>query len=389
MRRRHFEALRPHCPICRRATGEERPLSLASVIRSEGDVIVEGVLLCSGHTCQREYPILDGIPIIVANLRALLADNILQVMMRDDLSETIESILGDCTGPASLFDGIRHQLSCYARDHYGLHDPAEPETEPRPGAAVRVLEQGLALAGLTLGGSPGQARLPPEPPTMPEGPIVDIGCSVGGTTFALAERTGRLVVGVDLNLAMLRIAASALVRGEVAYPRKRTGVVYDKRRFPVRFACADNVDFWACDAAALPFSGGSFALAAMLNVIDCAPAPREVLVEAARVLAPAAPAVICSPYDWSAAATPIETWLGGHSQRGPTHGDSASVLRALLTPGGHPAAVPGLRLTAEIDEVPWHVRVHDRSAVTYAVHLVLARKDAEPAGDAPPDIGSS
>lgn len=372
MRRRHFEALRPHCPICRRDTGEERPLSLAPAIRSEGDVIVEGVLLCPGPTCQREYPILDGIPIIVANLRELLADNVLQVMMRDDLSDTIESILGDCSGPASLFDGIRHQLSCYARDHYGLHDPAEPETEPRPGAAVRVLEQGLALGA-----------------TMPEGPIVDIGCSVGGTTFALAERTGRLVVGVDLNLAMLRIAAAALVRGEVAYPRKRAGVVYDKRRFPVRFACADNVDFWACDAAALPFSGGSFALAAMLNVLDCARAPREVLVEAARVLAPAAPAVICSPYDWSAAATPIETWLGGHSQRGPAHGDGATVLRALLTPGGHPAVVPGLRLTAEIDEVPWHVRIHDRSAVTYAVHLVLARKDAGPAGDAPRDIGSS
>ncbi len=361
MRLRHFEALRPHCPICRRDTGEERPLALGSVIRSEGDVIVEGVLLCPGPTCQREYPILDGIPIIVANLRELLADNLLQVMMRDDLSETIESILGDCSGPASLFDGIRHQLSCYARDHYGLHDPAEPEAEPRPGAAVRVLEQGLALGA-----------------TMPEGPIVDVGCSVGGTTFALAARTGRLVLGVDLNLAMLRIAASALLRGEVAYPRKRTGVVYDKRRFPVRFAGADNVDFWACDAAALPFSGGSFALAALLNVIDCARSPRAVLVEVARVLAPAAPAVICSPYDWSAAATPIETWLGGHSQRGPAHGDGASVLRALLTPGAHPAAVPGLRLAAEIAEVPWHVRVHDRSAATYAVHVVLARKDAAP-----------
>src|SRR5690242_9792909 len=210
MRLRHFEALRPHCPICRRDTGEERPLTLAPAIRGEGDVILEGVLLCPAPTCQREYPILDGIPIIVANLRELLADNLLQVLMRDDLSDTIESILGDCSGPASLFDAIRHQLSCYARDHYGLHDPAEPETEPRPGAAVRVLEQGLALGA-----------------TMPQGPIIDLGCSVGGTTFALAERTGRLVVGVDLNLAMLRIAASALVRGEVAYPRKRTGVVYD------------------------------------------------------------------------------------------------------------------------------------------------------------------
>jgi SAM-dependent methyltransferase/uncharacterized protein YbaR (Trm112 family) len=369
MRRRHFEALRPHCPLCRRTTGEERPLTLASEIRSDGDVILEGVLLCPGPACQREYPIFDGIPIIVSHLRELLAENVLQVLMRDDLSDTLESILGDCSGPASLFDSIRHQLSCYARDHYGLHDPAEPATEPRPGSAARVLERGLALAEWTM-------EETPNPPPHPEGPIIDIGCSVGGTTFALAERTGRLVVGVDLNVAMLRIAAAALARGEVAYPRKRGGVVYDKRRFPVRFAAAPNVDFWACDAAALPFSGGSFAFATLLNVIDCARAPREVLVEAARVLAPGASALICSPYDWSAAATPIDTWIGGHSQRGPARGDSVSVFRALLTPGGHPATIPGLRLAAEIDDIPWHVRVHDRSAASYVLHMALARKEA-------------
>ena len=372
MRLRHFEALRPLCPICRRNTGESQPLVLASVFRRQGDLIVEGVLHCPDLACQREYPIVDGIPILVANLRELLADNLFQVMMRDDLSETLESILGDCSGPASFFDASRHQVSCYARDHYGLLDPTEPLTEPRPGAAQRVLAQGLDLAR-----------------TWPEGPVIDLGCSVGGTTFALAERTGRLVLGVDLNLAMLRVAALALIRGEVRYPRKRTGVVYDQRRLPVSFARAEDVDFWACDVAALPFVEGAFALASILNLIDCVRAPRDMLVEAARVLAPGAAAVISSPYDWSAAATPIETWLGGHSQRGAAHGDGATVVRAMLAPGthpAHPAAIPGLRLEAEIDEVPWHVRLHDRSTVGYAVHLVAARKDADlaPTIDDPP-----
>lgn len=357
MRLRHFELLRPHCPVCRRDTGELRPLSIASEHRREGDVIIEGVLLCPGPACQREYPILDGIPIIVAGLRDFLAGSLFQAMMRDDLSEALESILGDCSGPGSYFDTTRHQLSSYARDHYGSFDPMDHAIVPRPGAALRVLEQGLGLA----------AR-------WPEGPVIDLGCSVGGTTFALAEHTGRPVVGIDLNLAMLRVAASALLRGEVRYPRKRTGVVYDKRCLRVSFPRADQVDFWACDVAALPFAEGSFALAVLLNVIDCVRAPREVLAEAARVLSPGAAAVIASPYDWSTTATPIETWLGGHSQRGAGHGDSASVLRAVLTPGGHPAAVPGLCLEAEVGEVPWHVRLHDRSAVRYEVHLVAARK---------------
>ena len=380
MRLRHFEALRPHCPVCYRDRGERAPLSLGATLRREGDVIVEGILLCPSPGCQREYPILDGIPIIMAGLREFLAQNLFQAMMRDDLSEAMESILGDCSGPATLLNAVRHQLSCYAWDHYGLHDPAEPSPmgaplgaapssapkppgpsshAPRPGAAVRVLERGIALAA-----------------ALPEGPIVNLGCSVGGTTFALAEQTGRLVVGIDLNLAMLRLASRALLRSEVWYPRKRTGVVYDQRRFPVRFDQAENVDFWACDVAALPFADETFALASLLNLIDCVSAPRAMIAEAARVLAGSGKAVITSPYDWSAAATPIETWLGGHSQRGPGHGDSAAVLRALLTPGGHPAAVAGLAVEAEIDEVPWHVRLHDRSTVAYAVHLVVAKKSA-------------
>jgi SAM-dependent methyltransferase/uncharacterized protein YbaR (Trm112 family) len=361
MRLRHFEALRPHCPLCARDRGEVQPLALATVARRDGDTILEGVMLCPSRACQREYPILDGVPIILAGLREFLAQNLFQAMMRDDLSDMMESILGDVAGPASLLDSVRHQLNCYAWDHYATHDPAEPvPTEahtPRAGAAVRVLGDGLALAT-----------------PWPEGPIVDMGCSVGGTTFALAEKTGRLVVGIDLNLAMLRLAAGVLLRREVRYPRKRTGVVYDQRRFAVDLPQAENVDFWACDVAALPFAAGTFAAAAVLNVIDCVRNPRDVLAEAARVLTPGGKAIITSPYDWSAAATPIETWLGGHSQRGNDHGSSAAVLRGLLTPGGHPAAIEGLRLAAEVNEVPWHVRLHDRSTVGYSVHLVVAER---------------
>ena len=105
-------------------------------------------------------------------------------------------------------------------------------------------------------------------------------------TFALAEQTGRLVLGVDLNLAMLRVAASALHRGVVQYPRKRTGVVYDRRRLPVSFPCAEQVDFWACDVGALPFPEKKFALAAALNLLDCVPAPRDLLAEVTRTLVP-------------------------------------------------------------------------------------------------------
>jgi SAM-dependent methyltransferase len=188
------------------------------------------------------------------------------------------------------------------------------------------------------------------------------------------EGSERLVLGVDLNLSMLRLAQSALQRGVVEYPRRRTGVVYDRRRVPLSFPCADQVDFWACDVAALPFADGSFALSTALNLIDCVGAPRDVLAEAARVLRPGGKAIISSPYDWSPAATPIEGWLGGHSQRSPGRGQSEPVLRALLTPGAHPASIGTLTIESEIDSVPWQVRLHDRSTVHYRAHLVIAGK---------------
>ena len=133
------------------------------------------------------------------------------------------------------------------------------------------------------------------------------------TALKLAERAAdseQLVLGVDVNLSMLRVAASAIYRGIVQYPRRRTGVVYDRRRLSIDVARAEYIDFWACDVLALPFAENSFALATMLNVLDSVRVPRDLLAEAARVLKPDGKAIITSPYDWSPAVTPIEAWLG-------------------------------------------------------------------------------
>jgi SAM-dependent methyltransferase len=136
----------------------------------------------------------------------------------------------------------------------------------------------------------------------------------------------------------------------------------------------ENVDFWACDATALPFPMGTFSLAVGMNVLDCAQVPRELLASVGQVLRARGKAVLTCPYDWSSSATPLEAWLGGHSQRSPMTGSCEAVLRALLTPGGHPGSINTLRLIAERDNLPWHVRLHDRSVMTYREHLVVAEK---------------
>lgn len=358
MRRSHFEALAPICPSCA-AAERERALELATVVAEEAGDVVEGVLRCSEAGCQSEYPILDGLPFVVPNLRQLVAREVGQMLARDDLSATLESLIGDCCGPGSAFDTVRQQLSSYGWDHWGDRDPEEPEGGPgeRPGSVVRLMAEALERV-------PGRV----------EAPVLELGCSVGRVGFELAARTDGLVVGADLNVAMLRLAARVLRRGTVRYPRRRVGLVYDLREFRVTPQHAERVDFWVCDGTAPPFGPGRFGTVVALNFLDSVASPLAALESVARLLAPGGLALLACPYDWSPAATPVESWVGGHSQRGRWQGSSDEIVRALLTPGGHPASLDGLEIVAEEPDLAWRVRLHDRSAVDYRCHLIVARK---------------
>jgi SAM-dependent methyltransferase len=314
------------------------------------------LLVCTHPECLREYPILDGVPILIGPIRQFVRDQALAILVRSDLSAGLESVLGDCCGPGSDLDALRQQRSTYAWDHWGEFDTDEGPSGERPGGIVRLLEQGLEHAQ--------------EGPDLP---ILDIGASAGRTTFELASRTGRLTLGIDLNFSMLRFAAQVLQTGQVAYDRRRVGVVYDRRTFAVPPDTAENVDFWACDALNLPFAAHAFGLVNCLNVLDSTPSPLGLVQAIAAALAPAGRAILACPYDWSASVTPIENWLGGHSQRGPGAGHSDGLLRNLLTPGAHPQSCSDLRMIYEADHLPWQTRLHARSLVRYLAHLVVVQ----------------
>ncbi len=338
--------------------------------KREGEDIIEGVLQCPSPRCQREFPILDGIPLLVPDVRGYLASQLQQLTLRDDLSPVIEGFLGEGSGPGSPLDVARAHLSSYAFDHYGEWDPAVGAGDPRE-APVSSVSQTLAL-GLALAESSGAP--------LGEGPLLDIGCAAGRATFDLARLGNDLVVGVDLGFHFLRLASRVLRRGVVRYPRRQGGVLYDWREFPVPTPAAGQVDFWACDAVHLPFRAGTIGGAVALNLLDCVYAPLDLLRSVTRVLRPGATLVLATPYDWTPAATTIEAWIGGHSPRSPTGGASKAVLRALLTPGAHPASVAGLEWMADQDRVPWTVRLHDRSSVVYQLHLVVAARRETPNG---------
>jgi SAM-dependent methyltransferase len=337
------------------------------VLREDSESLREGILTCSNSLCLHEYPVIDGIPILVADLRSFVTQNILPILKRADLSSTMESLLGDCCGPGAAFDFQRQHLSTYVFNHYGEFDTDAAAATDLPFYSIAtVLSKGISL----LGG-------------IPEGLILDLGCSVGRTAFEHASCSNDLVLGIDLNFSMLQMAGKILNSRTVPYGRRLGGLIFEPREFPVSFPRMEAVDFWVADATNLPFADATVALGSSLNLLDCVSSPYDHLRELTRVLRPGGSALLSTPYDWSSYTTSVEFWIGGHSQRSENLGRSADILRSLFENGSHPRAIKGMALAAELDNVPWTLRLHDRSIMTYFAHLLVGRKRSDPACSIP------
>ena len=123
MRRGHFSAFAPHCPHCARTGAGRHVLVLAEVRAEQGDEVISGILHCPNPMCQLEYPIIDGIPVIVPELRTLLTERGIELLLRDDIDPLLESMFGDAMGPGGWFDVMRQTVSSYAWDGWADLDP--------------------------------------------------------------------------------------------------------------------------------------------------------------------------------------------------------------------------------------------------------------------------
>ena len=201
-----------------------------------------------------------------------------------------------------------------------------------------------------------------------EGPVIDLGGSVGRGSWELSGRMSGPVLCADLNFSMVRLGRHLVSTGTVRVPVRRSGIVYDEVTITLpEDPGARRLDFWALDAMALPFQAGTFGLASAINLVDCIPGPTDMIAETARVLRPGAQALFSTPYDWSANATDPIGWMGGHSQRGGAHGAGEPVLRATLEQYGLP-------VRREAENVPWRLALHARSVMEYNVHMLACER---------------
>lgn len=358
MRYRHFDQLQPVCPRCLQVDNASYPLVISSRQKEQDNMLIQGILCCSNPHCCQEYPVIDGIPIIVPNVRQFLNSQLLSIAQRDDLPAELDSLLGDSCTADEPYNLNRQYLSTYAWDHYGQTQKRDTLDEQNTaGSLARCLLQGLALF----------------PDADFSGPVIDLGCATGGGSLIMADKLNhhdadtQLVLGVDLNFAMLRFAHKVQHDKNASFPLRRIGQVYDQVSFNCEDRQREQVDFWACDATALPFADASFGVALALNLLDSVASPPALLAALRSKVRLGGRALLSTPFDWASRVTPIESWIGGHSQRSPHRGEGDTLLHTLLA---QPVNGQQINIVDEINRFPWHNRIHSRSSTHYQVQLL-------------------
>ncbi len=323
----------PICPGCRTATPERLDVR---TLERQGELLV-----CA---CGRRYPIVDGVPIVLADPTAYLRDGVTGVVERD-LAPTVAAELAASGPDDAPYPRLLEHLSTYLDAHWG--DRATPAPDG-PGA-------GFALA-------PVLTRLA-ERAAQPVALAVELGCSVGRATAALAVGAEH-VVGVDLHHGALR-RARRLLRGEaLAYPRRMIGRQY----LPASIAAGepisdDRVTLLCADALDPPLVPGMYQRVVALNLLDSVSRPRGLLSVLDGLCAPGGELIVTSPYAWTSAVMEDHERLGGL--------DPAAALTTILRDG---TDLRARYVIEDEDELPWTLRRDARSAATYCIHYVRARK---------------
>lgn len=342
MRLRHFHTLKPVCPVCG-ARGEVRPLTLIDPVMREDDVET-GLLACPSPECQATYPILQGAPILLADLSSWLASNLHLVLQSDVDHAGVDGLLARALGPDTAFAVVRQQAASYGYEHYGDLDPASGCEHTAPGGVRRMAADLLDA-------------LPPA-----SGPSLDLGCAAGRTSFDLADRTLDLVLGIDLNWPLLKIARGVIGQGVARYPHRRIGNRYEPRILSAPLDTEGRADFWVADALNLPFAAGTFRRVMALNLLDCVSSPTGAVQEANRILAPGGHMFLATPFDWAPHATPAAAWQ-----------DEAD-LPALVAAAFSPYPCP-LRPAVPPQDIVWRVRLHERSHMHYRCQGMAYKKE--------------
>ena len=322
------------CPGCRTRTGERLDLR---TLEPRGDLLV-----CE---CGRRYPVIAGVPIVMADPSGYLRAEAATVVERELPAEVVELLVADGPDDAPYPRLVEH-LSIYLDAHWG--DRADPPPDgPGAGFGARALVDKIAARAADRVAF-----------------AVELGCSTGRIVAELARGADR-VAGLDLQLGAVRRARRILDGGRVEYARRAIGRRYTRATIAAgdRTVPADRRLLVCGDALDPPLIPGMFDRVVALNLVDSVASPRQLLSVIDGLCAPGGEVIVSSPYAWQSTVLADAERLGGS--------DPASDLAAIFRNGSG----LGARYRIEDEaELPWVLRRDARSSASYAIHYLRARK---------------
>jgi 5-histidylcysteine sulfoxide synthase/putative 4-mercaptohistidine N1-methyltranferase len=151
---------------------------------------------------------------------------------------------------------------------------------------------------------------------------LDIGCSVGRSSFELARHFAE-VTAVDVTARIIQVGVQLKERGRFPYAVIDEGELESYRWADLTALqltdAASRVQFFQADPGNLKPLFRDYDLVLAANLLDHLREPEAFLTEIGRRMRPGGRLVISSPYAWTDAVTPRAQWLGGFKRDGETY----------------------------------------------------------------------
>jgi len=144
---------------------------------------------------------------------------------------------------------------------------------------------------------------------------LDLGCSVGRSTFELAK-TFDEVTGIDFSANFINVGVKLKKYDSLTFRVKREGDISSEKTVSLKDfgleKTQDNVSFMQGDACNLKDIYTGYDLVFCSNLIDRLYYPQKFLSDVPNRVNNGGLLVLLSPYTWLEEYTPKENWLGGY-----------------------------------------------------------------------------
>ncbi len=144
---------------------------------------------------------------------------------------------------------------------------------------------------------------------------LDLGCSVGRSTFELAKIFDE-VVGIDFSANFINVGVKLKIYDSLIYKVKKEGDIFEEKSVSLKSLSLEQikekVTFMQGDACNLKDIYTDFDLVFCSNLIDRLYYPQKFLDDIPLRINKNGLLVLLSPYTWMEDYTPKENWLGGY-----------------------------------------------------------------------------